>query len=313
MKCLVTGAGGFIGDSLVRRLASEDYNVIGLIHKNKPENPDKKVEYRKGDLTDKRTLKNIVKDTEVIFHLAALIKDYGLKKDFNKVNFEGTKNLVLSLKSVNIERFIFLGHIGYESIHYWNYYAETKAKAVKYLLNKYKTEKFPVVIIRPGNVYGPGATTWVLRPLKSIQKNRMALINHGNGIFLHTYIDNLVDALVSAMQKPGILGEIIDITDGDNSITWGTYLNDISKIVTGHQIKKNFSTKSALTIGKIMIILNRIFRIEPWITPTAVDLLTNKKIVSINKAIKLLDYKPKINYNQGMENVKNWLISKNYI
>lgn len=313
MKCLVTGAGGFIGDSLVRRLTNLNHFVIGLIHKNKPVHPEKKVEYIKGDITEKNTLKNIDKDIEVIFHCAGLVQDYGFKKDFYQVNLEGTKNLVLTFKSVNIKKFIFLGHIEYESFNYKNNYAKTKSEAEKFLLNEYKIEKFPVVIIRPGNVYGPGATTWVLRPLKTIQRNRIALINHGRGIFLHTYIDNLIDALISAMKMPGIIGETIDITDGDNSITWGRYLNDISTIATGHPIKRNLSNRSALTIGKLMIILNRIFRIEPWITPTAVDIFTNKKKISINKAKKLLDYDPKVNYEQGMEQVRKWLTSENYI
>lgn len=313
MKCLVTGAGGYIGDSLVRRLVSENHSVLGLIHKSIPKNPEKKIRYIKGDITDKNTLKNIVKDIDVIFHCAALIQDYGPQKKFYQINLEGTKNLVLACKSVNIKRFIFLGHIGYESFNYKNNYSETKIQAEQYLLNKYKMEKFPAIIIRPGNVYGPGATTWVLKPLKSIQKKRIALIDQGKGIFLHTYIDNLIDALVNTIQMPGIIGETIDVTDGDNSVTWGKYLNDLSTIFSGSPIKKNLSIKSALTIGKLMIILNRIFKIEPWITPTAVNIFTNKEKISINKAKKLLGYTPKVEYNEGIERVKRWLKSENYI
>ncbi len=313
MKCLVTGAGGYIGESLVKRLARDNHKVIGLIYKSTPKGIDSNVKYVHGDITDRNKLSNIIKDIDVIFHCAALIKDYGPREDFYKINYKGTKNLVLACESIKIKKFIFLSHIGYDSLVGNNYYAETKILSEKYLLNQYKINRFPIVIIRPGNVYGPGAAIWVLKPIKSIKKNRIALINQGNGIFLHTYIDNLIDALIATMKTPGIIGESFDITDGDNSITWGRYLNDLSMIITGSQIKKNFSTKSALIIGKLMLILNRIFKVEPWITPTAVNIFSNKKEISIEKAKKLLNYEPKVDYIEVIEQIKKWLKSENYL
>ena len=307
MRCLVTGAGGYIGDSLVKRLVLQGHEVLGLINKSKPKHPEKKATYINGDITEINTIKNVVKDVDIIFHCAALVKDYGAKKKFYKVNFEGTKNLVDLCKSIDIKRFIFIGHIGYESRNYKSNYAKTKELAEKYLLKKYELENFPSVVIRPGNVFGPGAKTWVLRPYDSILKNRISLIDNGVGIFHHTYIDNLVDALIAAINKPQVTGEVIDVTDGDASITWKTYFNDLAKIAGKKQIKKNMSKKMAITIGKIMLILNILFKIKPWITPAAVGILTNKKPISIEKAQKLLGYKPKINYNNAMKVIRKWL------
>ena len=185
--------------------------------------------------------------------------------------------------------------------------------AEQYLLDKHKNDDFPVVIMRPGNVYGPGATTWVLRPLRAIQKNKIALIDKGGGIFLHTYIDNLIDALLNAMQEPKAIGETIDITDGDNSITWGEYLNALAEIAGKNPIKRNMSKNTALILGKIMILLYNLFRIEPMVTPMAVEVFTNQNKISIEKAQKLLGYKPKIDYKEGMKQVENWLKSEGYI
>jgi len=313
MKCLVTGAAGFIGSALVKRLAKEGYEVKALIHKTKPNSHDKNIEYVSGDITEIESIKHFFKDVDFVFHCAAIVKDYGPKKFFYKINLEGTKNLVKISEEFGIKKFIFLSHIRYESEKSGNYYSYTKALAEQYLIEKYKQSNFPVIIIRPGNVYGPGATTWVLRPLKSIKENKISLIDNGNGIFLHTYIDNLLDAIIAALKEPKALGEIIDITDGDNSTTWGEYFNTIAKLAGKPNIKRNMSRKTALFVGKSMIFLNKLFRIDPWVTPMAVRVLTNQDKISIEKAKSLLGYNPKIDFQEGMKRVEIWLKKENYI
>jgi nucleoside-diphosphate-sugar epimerase len=313
MNCLVTGAEGYIGHSLVKRLVKENYDVVGLIHKSMQITPDSSVKYLKGDITNFNSIKNAFEGVDIVFHCAAIVKDYGPEEQFHNINYQGTQNVVSACEYAEIKRFIYISRIKQEKTIIKNPYAKTKVMAEDFLIDKYKSENFPAIIIRPGNVYGPGANTWVLKPLKSIKKNRIALLDGGNGIFLHTYIENLIDALISSIKMPGIIGEIIEITDGDNSITWGRYLNDLSIISRGFPIKKNLSKKSALKIGKIMLILNKIFKIEPWVTPAAVNILSNKKQTNIEKAKKLLNYSPKINYNEGMIQVKNWLKNEGYV
>jgi len=265
MKCLVTGAAGFIGGALVKRLVKEGYEVKALIHKTKPKNYEKKATYVSGDITQFESLKPILKDVDFVFHCAALVKDYGPKKNFYKINLEGTKNVVNTSQECKIKKFIFLSHIRYESEKSYSYYSETKVLAEQFLIEKFKREEFPVIIIRPGNVYGPGATTWVLRPLEAIQKNRISLVDHGKGIFLHTYIDNLLDAIIASLNEPKALGKTIDITDGDNNTTWKEYFNTIAKIARKPNIERNMSKKTAFLISKLMIGLNKIVKIEAFI------------------------------------------------
>ena len=313
MNCLVTGASGFIGNALVKRLIIEGYKVKALIHKTKPKNYEKNVDYINGDITNIESMKPIFKDIDIVFHCAALVKDYGPKSNFYKINLDGTKNLVKLSEEFGIKKFIFLSHIRYESENSTGHYSKTKALAEKYLFEKYSQNGFPVIIICPGNVYGPGATTWVLRPLKSIQKNRFSLIDNGAGIFLHTYIDNLLDAIIASLNKKEALGKKFDITDGDNDTTWGEYFNLIAKITGKAKIKRNMLKKTAFLISKIMIFLNMVFKIEPWVTPMAVRVLTNNNSVSIKNARNLLGYEPKIDFHEGMKHVESWLRKENYI
>jgi len=313
MKCLVTGAAGFIGSSLVRRLVSEGHDVCGIIHHTKPTYFDKRVEYISGDITDPEFLKTVMKQIDIVFHCAAVVKDYGPKDEFYQINVDGTKNIVTACETYSVKRFVFLSHIRYESENDSAYYRETKALAERYLLGKYEQELFPVVIIRPGNVYGPGATTWVLRPLKAIRKNRIALIDGGKGIFLHTYIENLIDALLAASDEPRAVGKTIDVTDGDNTATWGDYLNALAKMAHKPPIHKNMSKRTAFFISKLMMTRYKLFRIEPWVTTMAVDIFTTHQTVSIEKAKDLLGYKPKIDFIEGLKHVEQWLKTEGYI
>ncbi|DAC73127.1 MAG TPA: hypothetical protein DSN98_01600 [Thermoplasmata archaeon] len=313
MRCLITGAAGFIGSSLVQRLVSEGHFVRGIIHHTQPTFFHKQVEYLSGDITDSAFLKSSMDQVDVVFHCAALVKDYGPRHIFDQINIEGTKNLIAASEASLIKKFIYLSHIRYETGKSRGYYHKTKAAAEHILIEKYTHDHFPVVIIRPGNVYGPGAKTWVLRPLLAIQKNRIALIDKGTGIFLHTYIDNLLDALLVALREPGVIGESIDITDGDNATTWGDYLNALAKMAGKPPIKKHMSKRTALVVGKLMMAGYTLIKIEPWVTPVAVEIFTNQNSVSLKKAKTLLNYKPAVAYEEGMKRVRQWLEKEHYI
>jgi len=313
MKCFVTGASGYIGSCLVKRLSQEGHEIIGLIHNNPPKNTYKNVEYKKGDITDIKSIEPIVKEIDVVFHCAAHVKDYGVKTKFLDINVNGTKNLIQVCKENEVKRFIFISHMRYEKSKKMSFYSETKHIAEEILKEEHQNNNFPFVIIKPGNVYGPDATIWVVRNINSIKKGRISLIDSGKGIFHHTYIDNLLDALILSMDKPEAVGKSFNITDGDNSVTFKEYFNRLSKMLGKKPIERNMSKKAAMFVGKLMLFLNKIFRIEPWVTPFSVEILTNQKYIDIKEARDLLGYTPKVDFNQGMSNVENWLKNERYI
>ncbi len=311
MNCVVTGASGFIGSALVKRLIHNGHHVRAVLHNTPPLRQDSQVEYIVADLTDSTSVKQLIHPHDIVFHCAALVKDFGSKKEITSVNLKGTQHLV-DVCNNKIQRFIFLGHLHHITTN-TGAYSSSKACAEQYLLDQHRTHAFPVVIIRPGNVYGPGATTWCLRPLQAIQHDRIALIDNGTGLFLHTYIDNLIDGLISAMTASHVTGEIIDITDGDNSITWKTYLNDLAVLAGKPQIHRTMTKPTASFISTLMMLRYILFHSDPLLTPTAVRFFTNHHPVSIEKATQLLGYSPSIDYAEGMRRMALWLKTEHYI
>lgn len=314
MNCFVTGAAGFIGSALLHRLSKEGHNVTGLIHKTKGKYRSENVCYVRADITNKKSLEHVITDCDIVFHCAAFVKDFGRKKDFYQINFMGTKNLVEACEKQGVTRFIYLGHLQYESSALFSFYSETKKMAEEYLLERFYSTGFPVVIIHPGNVYGPGATTWVLRLVESIKKNRIRLIDNGEGIFHHTYIDNLIDALVLAMTgSDRVIGRTFDVTDGDTSVTWREYLNALAEMVGCDPVSKSIPKHAALCIGYLMMIGYHFFGIEPLVTPMAIQVFTNRKEISIETAKMVLGYQPKIDFQSGMNQVRKWLHSEGLV
>ncbi len=307
MKCFVTGSAGYIGNALTERLVSEGHAVTGLVHHSILKQPLKNVTYIKGDITKKDSFLPYIEDVDIVFHCAAYVKDYGPRKIFNDVNIKGTHQLVDALKDSDLKQFLFFSHLAYESSSPNSLYSQSKQIAENFLQQIYKETGFPVTIIHPGNVFGPGKTTWVIRPVEAICKKRLLFIDNGNGVFLHTYIENLLDALLLCINEPKTIGKIILITDGDNNITWQTYFNDLAVILGNKPITKSISKRSARLIGRLMMTLFPLFGVNPWITPLAVDILTNTKTYTLTETQELINYTPKISYQEAMKQIGMWI------
>lgn len=312
MNCLVTGATGFIGSMLVERLVHEGHHVRAVLHTTPPRHRHRLVDYVSADMTVSSSLSAVTKDIDIVFHCAALVKDFGSTKEILRVNLQGTRHL-MDACGKQIQKFIFLSHLHTMSTTKAGAYSRSKAQAENYLLEKHQSEQFPAVIIRPGNVYGPGAATWVVRPLRSIQRDRIALIDHGSGIFLHTYIDNLVDALIATINASSIKGEIIEVTDGDNQTTWRTYFNDLAALAGKPPIARTMTKTTALLLSNVLMLRYHLFHREPFVTPTAVHILTNQRTISIEKARTLLGYRPVITYSEAIAHIGDWLRAERYI
>lgn len=306
MNYLITGSAGYIGRNILQRLTSDDDNITAVIHSQKPQINHPGIQYVQGDISNPSFIRSLPKDIDIVIHCAALVSDYGWKKDFMNVNYLGTKYLTDYYQSSSIKQFIFLSHINYNTSSALNYYAQTKKMAENYLFNQWKTNQFPLTIIRPGNVFGPDANIWIHAIIKSIQLNRIALINNGQGTFFHTYIDNLIDGIMLSIGNHKVIGEAVNITDDDYQINWKTYLSDLCQIIQEPFPQRNISKPMAYFLAYLMMLRFFVFQKKPWITPAAVQLLTANKNISIDKAKSLLDYSPMITYKTAMKKIEKW-------
>ncbi|MCE7743122.1 MAG: NAD(P)-dependent oxidoreductase [Candidatus Heimdallarchaeota archaeon] len=109
VRILITGASGCTGRGVLLYLLSKGYSdIFGMVRKI-PSDPIPEINYVTADLQDKTSLDNILKENEIdtIWHIAAAVHRNVKKKDFFKINYEGTKNIMQSASENRIKHFVF--------------------------------------------------------------------------------------------------------------------------------------------------------------------------------------------------------------
>lgn len=230
-KVLVTGAEGFIGRHLVKALLSCGAEIHGLYLKNPAKDISGKMCWHKADVRNGKALKRLVKKVkpDFVFHLAALLEKGEKPELVNRImatNFYGTFNLLQALAGAKFSKLVFLGS-GEEygknkapfnekqNVQPVSPYGVSKAAAENICLVFFKIFNYPVVILRPAVVYGPGQKNKMFIPslLNTLVKNQPFKMSGGKQKRDFIYIDDLIEAILAATVKP-VKGEIINIGSG---------------------------------------------------------------------------------------------------
>lgn len=169
MKIAVTGANGHVGANLCRSLIAEGHQVKALVHEHKDALEGLDLELVNGSINDREALRKLFKNTEIVFHLAAVISIDGQKDKLLRVNYEGTKNLIDTIKENGVRRLIHFSSI-HALKHYPfdepmdenrtlmtegpTWYEITKSRADKMVMEATK-EGLDAVVINPTAIVGP--------------------------------------------------------------------------------------------------------------------------------------------------------------
>jgi nucleoside-diphosphate-sugar epimerase len=310
---LITGIGEFIGLRAAEIALTKGMKVVGLELSPEKAQPAKELGaiVHIGSTNDEMALAKACEGADIVLHTMSKNDAGGAIDLFRTVNVEGTiktataakgsgAKALIHLSSVMVYGFRFPNHVTEEEpLHdEKNPFCQTKIESEQEVLKFNHADEFGVIVIRAGDVYGPGGSVWVVRPLNMMQKKKFVLVNGGRGICNHVYVDNLIDGIFLALEKEAY-GEAFNITDGCQT-TWRDYYEQLA--VIGGYPKPVISVpalaaKTALRqMGKNADLL-----------PESIDFLTRSHSYSIQKAVKLLGYKPRIDLDQGMERTANWL------
>lgn len=172
-KVIVTGANGFLGSNLCKKLIDRGYDVSVIVRKNSDVTELKglKLNYFYGDVTDINSLKEAFKGHDYVLHLAGLIsyKKYDREK-MHLINVVGTENVIHACISTGIEKLLhlssvvtvgssFLPHIHNEKSEYKIKdldlgYFETKLEAEKKVMAASQLKSLFTVCVNPSTIYG---------------------------------------------------------------------------------------------------------------------------------------------------------------
>ena len=150
---LITGSTGFVGRNLINKIPDKE-KVKCLVRKSSNIKflKEHDVQLIYGDITDKKSMDNALKDTDIVIHLAALIN--GTKKQFYNVNVEGTRNLIALCRKNKVKRIIALSSMAATRKHLDNY-----GKSKKESEDLIKDSGLNYTIFRPTMIYGKGSNS----------------------------------------------------------------------------------------------------------------------------------------------------------
>lgn len=318
MRILVTGATGFIGGALVRRLLSEGANVRALVR-----NPDSAAWLRnedcgivQGDVTELSACAKAARETDAVFHCAGVLGGWGIKHELLwKVNYEGTKNMLEAAEKAKAKKFVHVSSCGIfgplnagESAgddrqhNPVNAYERSKAESETLALS-FARRGQPVTVVRPEWVYGPG-DMHLLSLFKAVGKGRFAFFGGGKSLLHPTYVDDAVDAMVAAAKEKAAIGQAFNIA-GERAVTVKEFIKAMADAIGCEVPKANVPVAVAKAAGALLDGTWGIFA-KPPLTLAQAGYLSENRCFRTDKAGKVLGYKAKIGIDEGMRRAVAW-------
>lgn len=326
MHILITGATGFTGSHLAKRLALKGHKIRCLVRPSSNYTALEKAGYEItfGDIRNKTSVEKAVNGIDIIFNIAAIFRTWGLPDTvYYETHVEGTRNLLEAGLRNNIKRFIHCSTIGVHGsiknppgsenspFNPGDAYQRTKLEAEQLALKYYREKKLPVVIIRPAGIYGPGDTRFV-KLFRAIARRKFAMIGSGKTLWHPVYIDDLITGFALAMTQPNIEGNAF-ILGGPEYLTLNELAGYIASTLNVPSPKLHIPAKPIQFAGTVCELICKPFGINPPLFRSRVDFFTKTRAFSITKAKELLGYTPKCDIITGVKLTAQWYKENNLL
>lgn len=327
MKVLVTGGTGFTGTALVKRLLDEGHDVVALDYKEGLESDALQslgATVHIGSVTEREAVDRAMDGADQVQHLAAAFRELNVPESFyDEVNVEGTRNVLESAREHGVHRFIYCSTCGVHGnvddppanedapIEPADYYQRTKYEAEP-IVRGYRGADMETVILRPAAIYGPGDPERFYMIFKRVAKGWFPMFGDGKTLYHPLYIDNLVDAMVAAMEPGKGDGGVYLIADEEYYS-----IEEIVRKVGGAMnvsVKiRHFPVTPLVIAGHVCEKICKPLGIAPPIFPRRVDWYRQDRAFDISRARKDLGYRPRIGLDEGLRRTAEWYRENGYL
>lgn len=323
MRYLITGATGFVGGHLAEACVRKEQALSAIVRGTSDTRELEKLGaiLFRGELSDPNVVRQAVAEADVVVHCAAKVGDWGPISEYRQVNVECLRVLLDACKGMALSRFILLSSLGvYQVRHHHGTneteplpsshrdgYSQSKVEAEQLAHHYYKDFGVPVVILRPGFVYGPRDRTVLPRIIRNLQQGTMRYPGGGESTLNLIYVENLVDAIFLAVEKEKAVGEVFNLTDGEH-VTKRQFIEAIA-----HAMDLPYPTRrpplwlawaATWTAEKLAKI--RGAKEAPMFNFTRLKFMGYNLDFSIQKAMDELGYRPRVKFEEAIGETLAW-------
>jgi nucleoside-diphosphate-sugar epimerase len=315
MQAFVTGASGFIGTHLIKRLTAGGWKVRGLDLAT-PLSPAPGVEIVRGDIRDPSPWKKALAGTDILFHLAAALGASGLSGEaFMETNAGGTEAVLGAAREAGIGKIVHVSSAGViGEVRSGTIADETTPPNPRnaYDLSKLEAERIALdfagrgmdlVVARPGWAYGPGDRR-SFKVIKAVHDRRFALVAPDRGRQTPVFIEDLADGFLLAAEK-GRRGEIYHLT-GDEVLTVRRMAAIIAEACGVPAPKLRIPVLPAKLAAWALEMVYAPFGKEAPLNRSRLAFFIHPKALSNAKARRDLGFRPEVDFRTGVARAVAW-------
>lgn len=285
MRIFLTGAAGFVGRHLIKRL--NGHEVTCFVRKDSEDLKNFKTV--KGDLKYVADVVNNLKDFDVVIHLAAnlwVTDNHTMYLD----NVVATKNIIEACKKNNVKRIITISSSSATPENITEY-GKTKLEADKLVMNS----KLDYTILKPTMIYGDGGRGFT-RILSHIKKYPIVpVVGHGRTLMQPVYVEDVVDAIIKCLENPASVKKVYNIA-GPKPVSMNELFDAISSTLGRKKFKLHMPVKLLYRITNLMHPFNKNKRM----TKEGIKTFYTDSNLDISEIVKDLGYSP-ISLEEGLK------------
>ncbi len=328
MKVLVTGAAGFLGGHLVDMLVERGDEVRAMVRPVEDASRLQQipgVEVVQGDMTDPASLKRAVQGVQRVYNVAAKTGPWGPEDIYWATNVQGLADLIHAAMYVGVERIVHTSSITVYGHHLHgivtedapfhaedNPYSRTKIAGEKLIANLVKDEGAPVVIVRPGWIYGPRDTASFGRFVALVESGKAFFVGSGKNIVPLVYVRDVAQGLIKAGDAGSeVIGRAYTIVN-DQRVTQAQYLNITADCLGVPHISRRLPYLPLYLGARAAELtwraLGRRNAAPPPVTTYGITLLGRDQCFSISRARSELGYEPQFDIARGVAEGVQWYV-----
>lgn len=329
MPVLVTGATGFTGGHLARHLARRGLAVRALVRAGAAADARAAlaaagVECIEGDLRDPASLARACAGVDVVYHIAAIYRQAGLRdEEYRAVNADAVREVVLAAAAGGARRVVHCSTVGVHGdvdhppanedapLKPGDIYQLTKLEGEAAAQDAARLARIELVIARPTGIYGPGDRR-LLKLFRGVARRRFVVLGTGR-IFYHlTYIDDLVEGFRLCGEVPAAAGRTYILAGGEVT-TLDELIGLIADEAHVSPPRLRLPVWPFWMAGAACEAVCAPLGLEPPIYRRRVDFFTKSRAFDISRARAELGYQPQIPLREGIRRTLDWYRSSGWI